>query len=259
MNRFIPLAFLAVVLMLATPLAARADLVVSTGSEKGTYYSMLRSVQVACSQVPLTVNTSTGSDENLDRLVQNQATLGVVQSDTLKFQEMNDPRVNDERIRVLAVLHPEEVHVVVSSGVKVGGSMFGLVGGRLPETLADLRGKDVGAWGGSYTTAMVMNLQGNLGLNVIRYGNGDEAKAAMEQNRIQAIIAVGGQPLGFVSGLDRRYRLLSIGDTAKFSFYVPAKLNYRRGTGAPRHSQSEIAREEKRASCAAEMHRGQSP
>ena len=95
MNRFISLAFLFAILVLATPLAARADLVVTTGSEKGTYYSMLRSIQAVCSQVPLTVNTSSGSDENLDRLVQNQATLGVVQSDTLKFQEMNDPRVND--------------------------------------------------------------------------------------------------------------------------------------------------------------------
>lgn len=228
MNRFFFLALLALTLMLIAPFAAFADLAVSTGGEKGTYHAMFKSIQAVCGdKVPLTEQLSSGSDENLDRLVQNQATLAIVQTDALQFQAMNDPRVSDERIRTLVVLHPEEVHIIVKANLSVGGNMIGW-GGRAPQTLQDLQGKKVGVWGGSHTTVMVMNTQGQLGMNVMRFNDAKAALEAFAKDAVDALIAVGGQPLGFVADLDQRFRLLSVGDTAKFSFYVPAKLNYRK-------------------------------
>ena len=228
MKRFFPSALFALIFVLGAPSLSRADLMVSTGGEKGTYHAMFLSIKAACGEkVPLTEQISNGSDENLERLVQNQATLAIVQADALQFQAMNDPRVSDERIRTLVVLHPEEVHIIVKAGLKVGGNIIGF-GGHAPKTLQDLQGQKVGVWGGSYTTAMVMNTQGQLGMNVVRFDDATKALEAFEKDAVQAIIAVGGQPLGFVNGLDQRFSLLSVNDPAKFSFYVPAKLNYRK-------------------------------
>jgi TRAP-type uncharacterized transport system substrate-binding protein len=97
--------------------------------------------------------------------------------------------------------------------------------------LEDLQGMKVGAWGGSITTASAMNVFGNVGMHIVPFTMdkpADAAKAALDKGEIDVILAVGGQPLGFVKALTPAYRLLEISaaSSSKMSFYVPVRVNY---------------------------------
>lgn len=215
---------------------AQSPLIVSTGAPNGTYSSFFKSIASVCGdQVPLQEKGSSGSDENIENLIAKQADAAFVQSDTLQFVAMNDPRASDSQIRVLLPMYPEEVHVVALKDLSrtVGGvSFWGRnVGGAKVElnSLADLEGVKVGAWGGSYTTARAISYLGNVHYEAIRFDNPAAAKAALDKGEIAAIIAVGGQPLGFVKDLSPNYKLLKI-DAAlanKVKAYSATRVSYR--------------------------------
>jgi uncharacterized protein len=213
-------------------------LVVSTGSAKGTYSHMFKSMQALCgARVPMQELESSGSDQNIDRLINRKADLAFVQSDALQLTAMNDPRASEAQIRALVPLHPEEVHIVAKAsltktqgGWKMPGFDKTFGGDKVAlNSLADLGGVRVGAWGGSYTTARAIGFLGGIPYEVVQFDNEEQAKAALNKGEIAAIIAVGGQPLGFVSGLDKSYKLLKIeaGLASKVKAYQATRVNYR--------------------------------
>lgn len=220
--------------ILATlPMLAQADISVSTGGPKGTYHAFFVNINKVCGdQVTLVEVPSKGGDANLENLVNKTAVLGFVQTDTLKFVGMKDPRVNDADIQTLMPLYNEEVHLIAKGASKTTGGFLG-IGGKtvVVKTLEDLKGMKVGTWGGSTTTASAMNVFGNIGMEIVPFTmeNPDAAaKAALDKGDIDVILAVGGQPLGFAQTLTPAYRLLDVSAAAssKMSFYVPARLNY---------------------------------
>lgn len=215
---------------------AQEVVVISTGGPKGTYSSFFKSIQSLCGDaVQLIEKPSTGSDANIDNLINKQADAAFVQSDTLQFTAMNDPRASDSQIRVLLPLYPEEVHVVALkdlSKTSGGLSMFGKnIGGTKTQlnSLADLEGVKVGAWGGSYTTARAISYLGGVKYETVQFDDDKKALAALGAGEIAAIVAVGGQPLGFVSGLSGNYKLLKIDSSLadKVKAYQKARINYR--------------------------------
>ncbi len=229
-HSFVAIASLA---MLGAVTSASAELKVSTGGPKGTYHAFFVNIQQVCGdKVTLVEVPSKGGDANLDNLINKEAHVGFVQTDTLKFMAMKDPRVNEADLQTLLPLYNEEVHLISRGASKTTGGFLGVGGKTVVVTkLEDLKDMKVGAWGGSVTTASAMNIFGSVGMNIVPFTmeNPDvAAKAALDKGEIDVILAVGGQPLGFAKTLTPAYRLLDISGAAssKMSFYVPAKLNY---------------------------------
>lgn len=229
-------AALSAALGIASQAFAQEVVVVSTGGPKGTYSSFFKSIQSVCGDaVQLIEKPSAGSDANIDNLINKQADAAFVQSDTLQFTAMNDPRASDSQIRVLLPLYPEEVHVVALKDLSktTGGmSVFGKnIGGskQALNSLADLEGVKVGAWGGSFTTARAISYLGGVKYETVQFDDDKKALAALNAGEIAAIVAVGGQPLGFASGLSGNYKLLKIdsGLADKVKAYQKARINYR--------------------------------
>lgn len=218
-------------LLLLVSATASADLTISTGGKNGTYNALYANIEAMCGdKVKLHGVESTGSDQNLDRLMGKEsprADLAFVQTDTKQFTAMSDPAAGDNELKALMVMHPESVHVIAKADTKVGGKLG--IGGHTMAEITDLSDQPVGAWGGSYTTARALNAQTNLGMDVKRYDNEAAGMAALAKGEVKAIIYVAGQPSALVQKLNPSYTLLGIPSSvgSKASFYVPARLNYR--------------------------------
>lgn len=228
---------LSLCLLTALPAFSAETLRIATGKESGTYSSFFKSIQLVCESddLKLVEVGSTGSDANIDAMINKEADGAFLQSDTLQFTAMNDPRASESQIRVLLPMYPEEVHVIAlrtltktTGGITFLGKTYnGTV--TVLNSLADLENVTVGAWGGSYTTARAISYLGSVKYSPVPFDDDKKALAALDAGQIAAIIAVGGQPLGFAKGLSAKYKLLTI-DAAladKVKAYQKAMLSYR--------------------------------
>lgn len=233
MNKFFP----AVILALSASLAyGQTAIKIATGGPTGTYTKIFANMATACGEkVPLVEVRSGGSDDNIGKLVEKEVDAAFVQTDTLQFTAMNDPRAGEANLRTLVPLYPEEVHVVAVkdlSKITGGFALFGKNFGGQKQTLdslADLSGAKVGAWGGSITTARMIAALGGVQYETVTFKDDKEALAALNKGEIAAIIAVGGQPLGFVKGLNDQYKLLKIDGSlaSKVKAYQSTKVSYK--------------------------------
>lgn len=70
---------------------------ISTGSPAGTYTSFFKSIQARCGDTLQLIEVpSTGSDDNIDNLINRKADAAFLQTDTLQFTALNDPRAGKE-------------------------------------------------------------------------------------------------------------------------------------------------------------------
>lgn len=212
------------------------NLKVSTGSATGTYNIMFTQFQARCKdKVMMIPATSTGSIQNIDRLLGNEVNAVITQTDVLFARSRTEDLSN---IKTLFSLHPEEVHVITTktSLIKAGG--FGGFGSKPIQLsgIEDLAGLPVAAWGGSVTTANVIRLQSEIAFNVSETNSFKEAKVALDSGQVAAIIMVGGQPMDDVKVLGTEYKMLSFseGTVAKLKqVYSPARVTYSgMGSGA---------------------------
>lgn len=209
--------------------SAQTQLRVSTGSADGTYSRMFKELYSVCKdQIPQVEIASTGSVVNMDRLLSNEVNAAIVQTDVLFYRARNEDLSN---IKTLFALHPEEVHVIapVTSPIKEGGTLG--IGAKSIQlnSVQDLAGRSVAAWGGSFVTAQVVRLQSEINFNVVEVDSYKSARALLDSGQVAAIFMVGGQPMTDIQKLDRNHRLLSFPEaviTKLKSVYIPAKLNY---------------------------------
>lgn len=209
--------------------SAQQQLTVSTGSAAGTYSKMFKELAGVCgSQMPLVEKNSTGSVENLDRILNNEVNGAFVQTDALFHRARNEDL---SAIKTLAALYPEEVHIVAlaNSNIKEGG--IAGIGAKavVLNDITNLAGRTVATWGGSTITAQVIRLQAEIDYKIAEVSNFAEAYKALQQGHVAAIMMVGGQPLDDIAKAGREIKLLSFPEAvaAKLkSVYVPAKLNY---------------------------------
>ena len=217
-RRFLMMAVFTAVVVGAVPVGAQQPqqlLSVSSGGEKGTYYQMMKELADACPG-QIENRSSNGSLDNLDRILGNKSVLGVTQFDALFLRGVKEEDIKN-RIRVLAVLHPEEVHFIAkSAGRSDGGSVVAGIHTGFNEhliplnTILDLRGLKVGYWGGSSVTESIIAQRTGINWQPVEFTDQKAALAALKADQIDAILAVGGQPLAWVAELSREFKLLEV-------------------------------------------------
>ena len=227
--KFSKFAIVAAAFAMSATAMAQTQLKVSTGGNTGTYSRMFKEFQNVCKDQIMQIEMpSKGSIENMDRILGNEVNAAIVQTDVLFYRARNEDLGN---IKTLFALHPEEVHVITPavSPIKAGG-VAGI--GAKPvqfNTVSDLAGRAVAAWGGSVVTAQVIRLQSEVNFTVTEVADFKAAKAALDKGEVAAVIMVGGQPMADVQSLTNAYKLLPFNEAmiGKLkSVYVPAKLNY---------------------------------
>jgi TRAP-type uncharacterized transport system substrate-binding protein len=213
----------------ASSAVAQAQLKVATGGATGTYHRMFTEFQQACKDQIMQIEVpSKGSVDNMDKLLGNEVNAAIVQTDVLFYRARNEDLGG---IKTLFALYPEEVHVITAtvSPIQEGGTMgFGKKPAQF-NTVNDLAGRSVAAWGGSIVTAQVIRLQSEINFTVAEVADFKTAKAALDAGQVAAIVMVGGQPMDDVKALNNAYKLLSFPEATMGklkSVYVPAKLNY---------------------------------
>lgn len=202
---------------------------VATGSPKGTYHALYSNIAEACGNemAVIGVNTS-GSLENLDKLTAKEVSAAFVQTDALFASAQGRDLGN---VKTLVAFHKEAAHVIVAknSGIKSGG--VARFGGKdvVFNTAEDLTGYKVAVAGGSMITAQLVKMQGQINWTIVPVDSNDAAIKALSEKQVQAVLMVGGQPLGDVRALSGDFKLIGFKpQTVELlkTVYVADKLSY---------------------------------
>jgi uncharacterized protein len=192
-------------------------MVVSTGATSATYYRLMKEFDEAAPGLIVNME-SDGSLTNIDRIMGNLAELGITQLDALNLRAMKEVNLK-ERIRVLLPLHLEEIHFLAKSAAKTEGGLgaFGISTGINAKTIYlntfdDLRGRRIGFWGGAVITEQNIASMTLIGWAPVEFPDQRTALDALKADQVDALMAVGGQPLAWVGELSRDYKLLSVSD-----------------------------------------------
>lgn len=212
-----------------TPVVFAQQLQVATGGAGNTYSSMFKQLAAKCgNDVALLETNTSGSQDNINRLVGNQVNAAFVQSDVLYLRARTEELGN---VKTLLALHPEQVHIVARavSGIKEGGVLG--VGGKdvVLTDITHLAGRRVGAAGGSQVTAQVIRLQSEIPFVVQPFDKDADAIKALGEGQVDAVILVGGAPLGSVAAMGPQFKLLGVSPPTIEKLkgvYRPARLNY---------------------------------
>jgi len=229
MKSLIKLAITSAMFLAATSVVAQTQLKVATGGATGTYHKMFVEFQQVCKDQIMQIEVpSKGSVDNMDKILGNEVNAAIVQTDVLFYRARNEDLAG---IKTLFALYPEEIHVITptTSPIMEGGTLgLGKKSAQF-NTVADLNGRTIAAWGGSIVTAQVIRLQSEINFKVAELSDFKAAKAALDAGQVAAILMVGGQPMDDVRALTNAYKFLSFPEavvTKLKSVYVPAKLNY---------------------------------
>lgn len=188
---------------------------VATGDVKGgsTYVTMFNELSAACGTASKLTQVSTnGSVQNLDMLLDNAVDAAIIQGDLAEYERT----VNPDRVaglRTLFTLHPEEIHFIARADVKKEGGFMGTNIGADSVTftkLEDLRGRTIGAVGGSVKTGQLLARLTGLAFTVQDMGDNTKLRAALVAKQLDAILVVAGAPSKFVQSLDTNFRLLPV-------------------------------------------------
>lgn len=229
MNKSSKFMSLVAIAALSIGVVSAQSIKVSTGGAKGTYSAQFKELSGMCStQLQLQEVASSGSVQNIDRIVGNEVNMGFVQTDVLHYKGRTEDLSN---IKTLFAMAPEQVHLVAlaQSNEKSGGTLGFGAKDVVYNTVNDLGGRTVVAAGGSYITAQVIRLQTEIPFQVVEVGSAEEALKVLASGKASAALLVGGSPLGQVASLGKEFKLLSFPEAtiAKLkNVYNPAKLNY---------------------------------
>lgn len=174
----------------------------ATGGEKGTYYAMGVNMATYCGAgLRLDVQKTGGSDDNIERLTSsNKADVGIVQKDILfKRSKINKDAAVSNLLGVMP-LHYEAMHVVVKTTSEVTlFSQLGSVAGQRITGWGAKPPKKVGAYGGSIESAEIIKALSGVDFQIEVVDNTDAALKALGENKIDAVLAMGGTPLSWVN------------------------------------------------------------
>ena len=187
-----PLGFLLALLVVGglAGVSFAADMGITTGSDKGTYYQFGLNLQqlVKQSDIDLKVYTSKGSIENVFAVYQRPGTqIGVVQADVLAFiaRVQTDATLIRiaKKIKMVFPLYNEEIHVL---------------GRRDIADFDDLTDKRVAVGregSGTYLTARLLFKVSEVQPREMVFIDTDEALAELKAGRIDAMFYVAGYPV----------------------------------------------------------------
>lgn len=225
--------FASVLLGLSLPGAAFAAsplfLDVATSPRGSTASDMFRNIGQVCTNASfLRQRQTTGSVESLELLLGNQVSLAFVQLDVLKARDQieHDPRARE--LKTLLPLNFDEIHLLTRPAV-TKKNIFGQVSTSGVTRFSDLKGRRLGAWGGSVVTANVLRAKAGVPVTVVEYKTREETVAALAAGQVDAVLAVVGQPADWVKALNpAQYTLVpvDIAPAALNGFYRSATLRY---------------------------------
>ena len=212
-----------------TPAPTAPEFLVADGSSSGTYAQFLKEISaytadvVTFKEVP-----SSGAVENLDLLINNKASGAFMHSDVIQFRSQT---TDLSKFKTLIALFSEEVHFLALAQSKrtTGGTLGFNKQVVTIRDVEDLKGLRVGAAGGGYVTAQVINLQAQLHYDIIQYAKGADVLDALNRGEIDAAVFVGGAPLPNLVDLGPQYKFLPIPDRdvqLLKSVYHPATITY---------------------------------
>lgn len=207
------------------------DILIATGDSKnGSAYSrMFRELMKVCPAADIKERETKGSVENLDLLANNEVQGALIQGDFLTFwNRRSADRVAN--IKTLFPLHQEELHFVARADVKKVGGFMGFGGKEIYyDSLNDLKGRKLGAVGGSVVTANVVSDMSGLGYQVVTYNDNGKLVESLKAKEIDAILIVGGAQHKLVGELPADFKLLPIPQDIREKLakvYKPVELNY---------------------------------
>lgn len=90
---------------------------ITTGSKKGTYYKVGQNISRALPGNDVVV-TSKGSVENIQRIMKDEAQIGLVQMDALAYMSTKDAEVSD-KVEVIGPVYKECVYIAVNKNGRV--------------------------------------------------------------------------------------------------------------------------------------------
>lgn len=167
-----------------------------TGSKSGTYIKIGQDIAnvVKSAGVEVDVKDSQGSLKNILRMASKEnAGFGIVQSDVISYLRFSGDTNNKklaDRLRLMAPLYKEEVHIFAKKSI---------------QKLADLDGKRVAVGsegGGSWLTAVTLFDYANIQPKIEYTSKGDAAQEVL-QGDLDAMIFVAGKPVSFFSELGK--------------------------------------------------------
>ena len=201
--------------------SAPAELGITTGSERGTYYQFGLNLQALVKpQVELTVYPSTGSVDNVYAVYQKPGVqLGIVQADVLAFVSriQSDPvlRRIASKTKMVFPLYNEEIHVLGRRDI----ANF--------DDLADRRVAIGREGSGTYLTARLLFKTSEVTPKEMVLIDTDEALAELKAGRIDAMFYVAGYPVKlFTDKVEAGDNLALVPITNKsiLEFYPPAEI-----------------------------------
>lgn len=225
-------AFVTIAAMLVASSLNAQSLTVADSSSSGTYKAMLAEIKDVCSTDTFTINETPqkgGATENLEALVNNQASAAFLHSDVIYSAAMADP--NYRNLKTLVALYPEEIHILTLRTSTTKPKTYNPFASAVQfNSLSDLKDWNVGAAGGSVITARLLTGQGDGKFNVVAFDNGKEVLDALKSGAVQAAIFVGGAPLPNLTPLKaEEFKLISIGESISARMngvYRLASINY---------------------------------
>lgn len=229
-----------IALAIGFSLSAQAQTVVKIGGGGGTkngsiYSSMIGTMAETCNndnvrfeeqQNPL------GSKDNLTKLKNNQLRAALIQSDVLAAARL-DNASSVANIKTIYAFHYEAVHLIARGGVKQeGGTNLGFmtVGGNKVtfNTPEDLRGRQVGAVGGSAVTGSILADVLKFGWKInTEYKDNAELLAALQSGKIDAVLVMAGKQSPAVAGIKGNFKLIPLrGNSDTEAVYKSFKVEY---------------------------------
>lgn len=259
LSKFAALAGAILLLGAPSAFAEPVNIVLGSGATSGTYYPVVTEIAKFCDSDTVVVThfmdpslgegkeTEGGSVANLRRILDNKATGGLVQLDVAYLEKLANPAMS--RVLALLPLHAEQVHVIVPASVTtsvmtqpaVEKSLTNWFGSEAVyetqtvsnpiTTIGELAGQRIAAWGGSVTTAKVVDQQGNVGFaEIVPVKDRDEAFGLLNSGQVAAVLAVTGAPTAWVAALPKgQYKLLVAGKTmeeAVSAVYATSGISY---------------------------------
>jgi len=209
-----------------------------TGGPTGNYIAMGKDINNYCSDdlsININVLESNGSVDNLLGMLNKKFDIGMVQNDVLHYNAERSPnKINRNRVKIIAGLHEEAVHLLIPKDYNPEPEKEGLWSDIFVHKdqeppkkfqLSMLKDHEVGATGGSIVSAEALSYFFDLNLKIYN------TPMAVNDTKLPMVI-VGGAPYGPVkSYLDTGKWMLATLDydliAAKAPFYSNQTVNYR--------------------------------
>jgi TRAP-type uncharacterized transport system substrate-binding protein len=201
---------------------------------KSVYSNMIGTLAERCSTDAVQIQEvkSTGGPANLASLKANQVKAALVPADVMAVARY-DNASSVANLKTLFVLHNEAAHLIARADTKSEGGVnlgFTKLGGKdvTFNTAEDLKGRVIGAVGGSAVTAKILSDMLKFGWKVEEsYQNNDELIKALESGKLDAVMISAGLQSDYVKGIKGKFKLIPIrGNSDTQNVYGAIKVEY---------------------------------